>query len=317
VQVRDRAGGSWTPWLTDVSWTKATYHGIEGHAYEFRVSARDGLGNQQPLLPEALEPGSTLAVGGFARVIPAALNVRSGAGTGYAVLDQVTAGARLGVLSGPVSADGYQWYRVQFGFAEWPSADYPRYGWVAAGSVGDPYLVPAPAPSVTLLNPLIRGYSVDPRRISPNGDGADDGVSVHYDLASAVSGMQLDVLSSSGQIVITQSLGPQAAGPSTATWDGRRGDGSWAPDDRYLIRLTATDAAGSHVAPIDYPDADALAAWGIVASVSPPGATYVPLAPSRLLDTRFGNGLAGSFRAGVPRTFQVTGRGGVPLAAVA
>ena len=47
------------------------------------------------------------------------------------------------------------------------------------------------------------------------------------------------------------------------------------------------------------------------------GATFVALTPARLLDTRFGNGLSGTFSAGVPRTFQVSGRGGVPANAVA
>src|SRR5690606_17019831 len=47
------------------------------------------------------------------------------------------------------------------------------------------------------------------------------------------------------------------------------------------------------------------------------GATFVPLTPARLLDTRFANGLSGTFSAGVPRTFQVTGRGGVPANATA
>jgi subtilisin family serine protease len=47
------------------------------------------------------------------------------------------------------------------------------------------------------------------------------------------------------------------------------------------------------------------------------GATYVALNPARLLDSRFGNGLAGKFSAGVPRTFQVSGRGGVPANATA
>ena len=46
------------------------------------------------------------------------------------------------------------------------------------------------------------------------------------------------------------------------------------------------------------------------------GATYLPLTPARLLDSRFGNGLSGKFTANTPRTFQVTGRGGVPLNAV-
>ena len=47
------------------------------------------------------------------------------------------------------------------------------------------------------------------------------------------------------------------------------------------------------------------------------GATYHPIAPTRLLDTRTGNGLVGSLAAGKPRTFQVAGRGGIPAGAVA
>ncbi len=42
------------------------------------------------------------------------------------------------------------------------------------------------------------------------------------------------------------------------------------------------------------------------------GATYVALTPARVLDTRSGNGLAGPFSSHAARTFQVTGRGGVP-----
>jgi spore germination protein YaaH len=49
----------------------------------------------------------------------------------------------------------------------------------------------------------------------------------------------------------------------------------------------------------------------------PPTMTFVPLTPARLLDSRFGNGLSGPFNAGVPRTFQVSGRGGVPANATA
>ena len=47
------------------------------------------------------------------------------------------------------------------------------------------------------------------------------------------------------------------------------------------------------------------------------GATYVPLTPARLLDSRNGTGLAGPFSSHVARTFQVTGRGGVPADATA
>jgi hypothetical protein len=53
------------------------------------------------------------------------------------------------------------------------------------------------------------------------------------------------------------------------------------------------------------------------ATVTVGGTTYHPLSPVRLLDTRIGNGLSGKFAASVPRTFQITGRGGVPAGATA
>jgi hypothetical protein len=47
------------------------------------------------------------------------------------------------------------------------------------------------------------------------------------------------------------------------------------------------------------------------------GATYVPLNPSRILDTRNGTGLSGPFSSHAARTFGVAGHGGVPSGAVA
>ena len=47
------------------------------------------------------------------------------------------------------------------------------------------------------------------------------------------------------------------------------------------------------------------------------GATYRPLGPVRSLDTRFGNGLTGTFTTDVSRTWQVAGRNGIPAGAVA
>jgi hypothetical protein len=42
------------------------------------------------------------------------------------------------------------------------------------------------------------------------------------------------------------------------------------------------------------------------------GTKYVPLNPTRILDTRYGTGLVGLFSSHVARTFQVSGIGGVP-----
>ena len=208
VQVRDVASPSWATWLTGTTSTLAYFEGDAGHSYEFRVAATDYKGNAQPWLPASVTPGSVLAPGGFAQVGVDALNVRSGAGTGFSLADQLSNGSLVAVLAGPIAADGYQWYQVQYGFTEWPSADDPRVGWAAAGSGQTTYLTPAKAPSVTTLT---IGYHVPP----------------------------------------------------------------------------LTDS------------------------------TYVPLSPARLLDSRSGNGLAGKFSPGVPRTFQVSGRGGVPATAVA
>lgn len=47
------------------------------------------------------------------------------------------------------------------------------------------------------------------------------------------------------------------------------------------------------------------------------GATYEPVAPVRLLDTRVANGLGGTFAANVPRTWDIAGRGGIPAGATA
>jgi hypothetical protein len=47
------------------------------------------------------------------------------------------------------------------------------------------------------------------------------------------------------------------------------------------------------------------------------GATYFPLDPTRLLDTRNGTGLAGPFSSHAARAFQVSGVGGVPATATA
>jgi hypothetical protein len=48
------------------------------------------------------------------------------------------------------------------------------------------------------------------------------------------------------------------------------------------------------------------------------GASYVPLAPARILDTRNGTGgISGAIGSHVARTFGVTGHGGVPTGATA
>jgi hypothetical protein len=48
-----------------------------------------------------------------------------------------------------------------------------------------------------------------------------------------------------------------------------------------------------------------------------PATTFHAITPARILDTRIGKGLSGKIAAGVPATFGVAGKGGVPAGAVA
>ena len=75
----------------------------------------------------------------------------------------------------------------------------------------------------------------------------------------------------------------------------------------YSVTMSATNSLGT--------DTETKANYITVRAPQP--GTYVPISPSRLLDTRVGNGLAGPFSAHSPRTFQVAGLGGVPANAVA
>lgn len=81
-----------------------------------------------------------------------------------------------------------------------------------------------------------------------------------------------------------------------------------------------TTGTGARVVYVQW--GDGAGGWSAVEQATlavnrPLGSSFVPLTPARLLDTRTGNGLSDRFLSGVPRTFRVTGRGGVPTGAVA
>jgi spore germination protein YaaH len=314
VQVRDRATSTWASWLTNTTARSAYHLGTLGHSYEFRVAARDRLGNLQPWVAAMASPGASLAVHGFATVSVDQLNVRSGAGTAFTSLAQLALGSRVGILSGPVSAGGYLWYQVQFAFTEWPSADYPRTGWAAAKYGTSVYLTPAVAPTVTTYSPTIGAYSVSARSFSPNGDGVADTVAIRYSLPAAATSGRIDVINSAGVGIDSFLLGAQGAGPHTVRWDGHTSAGGWAPAGAYLIRVSVTDAVRTHVAPASGVDSTVLWRWGVTADLSRPTLTaHAPsgssVATSTAVTATFNEGVSGVSGSSVHLTDTKTGAG--------
>ena len=82
------------------------------------------------------------------------LRVRSGPGLSQGVLTLLPTGSDLVVVLGPVRADNWGWYLVRDADAAEPSFTE---GWVAAGFVPSPYLVPATFDLP--FNPIIAGYA--------------------------------------------------------------------------------------------------------------------------------------------------------------
>ena len=300
VQARPWGSSTWTSWLRGTTATSATWVGRADTVYEFRVQGVDRRGNVQPWLTAPAKPTS-VRPGTFASVTTDVLNVRSGPGTGYGIASTVTRGDRLNIISGPVSANGYNWFQIEYDFAEWPSSDYPRIGWAVDGASGASYLTPAYAPSVTRVSPFVRDYQASRRFFSPNGDGLADGVSASFSLRAAVSSARLDVVNPANAVIRTVTLGALGAGAHAATWDGRLAGGGWAPAGSYLLRITATESSGAtHVAPATSAGASVRAAWGVIAELDPPrlvsatpgaGSAMVPASAS--VTVRFDEPLSG------------------------
>ncbi|MEP6469411.1 MAG: glycosyl hydrolase family 18 protein [Chloroflexota bacterium] len=270
-----RNSGAWKSWLSGTKKTTAWFAGSAGSRYEFRVRAFDLKGNSQRWVSVAAKPASVHA-GAFARVTAAMLNVRSGPGTGYGLVATAAEGDVMYVVDGPISSGGYSWFRVQYGFGEWPSAEYPLIAWVAGSYSDNAYLAPSVAPSVTMLSPFVAQRSRT-SIFSPNGDGVQDTAATTYRLKGDASSVQLDVISAAGSVVRSIGLGAQATGTNTAAWNGRITGGAWAPAGRYLLRITAKDDAGvPHSGPAAGFNASLIQRWGITADRTAPTASSSP-----------------------------------------
>ena len=106
--------------------------------------------------------------------------------------------------------------------------------------------------------------------------------------------------------------------PTTGGWTTT---GPLAGGRRYQAATSLGDGSvlvvGGHGAGADEYLASAEVYTPPLAKLAYPATTFHPLTPTRILDTRSGNGLSGAFYPRVPRRFQVSTRGGVPAGAVA
>ncbi|MBU0508917.1 copper resistance protein CopC [bacterium] len=78
--------------------------------------------------------------------------------------------------------------------------------------------------------------------ITGNGQGT-----LAYQLSSAATDVNLEVLDSDGKVVRTISVPAQHAGSHSVTWDGLNSDGRHVTAGTYTFRVNATDAEGSRV----------------------------------------------------------------------
>ena len=111
----------------------------------------------------------------------------------------------------------------------------------AAGTLCDAAVPSSVTFTIASLHPAIP--SIAPGRFSPNGDGRYDAAVVTYTLDVAQSA-SLRIKSSSGTVVRGPGAVSGTAGTRTWTWNGRRNDGSYAPDGTYTVELSTSHPSG-------------------------------------------------------------------------
>lgn len=203
----------------------------------------------------------SLTVGGQATIRTTdgdALNVRSGPGTGFAIVVRATPGTTVTLIEGPQAADGYQWWRIRL-----PNG---QEGWAVDSADNELTLIPGagsftPPPATQAANPSI-------------GSALQVGDAAYVLLGGGIDALRLrNQPSTSGGVV---QLMPNATpvtvigGPTNADgftwWQLRTPDGNvgWAAEvvgnQRVLqkgsppVSPTAVPGVAPTIAPVTTPD---------------------------------------------------------------
>lgn len=80
--------------------------------YEIQIITGDVGWVVQDFLSAGDPPGGGVSIGDTIKVVDGPLNIRSGAGSGYSVIDAAATGAIATVIAGPTSANGYTWIKI-------------------------------------------------------------------------------------------------------------------------------------------------------------------------------------------------------------
>jgi alpha-tubulin suppressor-like RCC1 family protein/serine protease inhibitor ecotin len=172
-------------------------------------------------------------------------------------------------------------------------------------------------------------HALTPARVLDSRDGYWIGLSgassSHVARTFTVSGhggVPFNAIAVTGNLTVTGQtalgylyMGPVATNnPTSSTLNFPLGD------DRANAVTVALGAGGTlSITYVAVPGASAQVIFDVTGYFTPDstGATYVALTQVRILDSRDGTGLSGSFSSNVARTFTVSGHGGVPYNAIA
>jgi spore germination protein YaaH len=278
-----RDGGPWTAWLTATTKTSEVFLGEQNHGYAFRARARDGKGNVSAWNVASTWVGApVLAVGGFGVVGSDNVNLRAAPDTSAAKVGEMNTGDMVAIVGGPRTADGYTWWQVSGVIKEWGAVSPIDVGlWIAAGPAATPWLTAAHAPNSTLIDPVIRDFSVGDtsRAFSPNGDGARDTLRISWSNAIALDTLNLDVYRTDGTLVGSIALTQRAAGAQTYAWNGAVG-GTTVADGGYVLALRGTSGTATYNAPSAKPATPGqIALFGVTVDTVAPAA----IAPSAVI----------------------------------
>ncbi len=172
-------------------------------------------------------------------------------------------------------------------------------------------------------------HAVAPTRLldSRNGTGGPTVFSSHiaqsFQVTGSAGGVPVNAIAVTGNLTVTRQtslgylyIGPDRAdNPTSSTLNFPLGD------DRANAVTVALGAGGvlwvTYAAPVSGPTAQVIFDVTGYFTADATGATYVPVTPARLLDSRTGIGLSGTFSSRQARTFQVIGVGVLPAGSIA